>query len=78
MNESIDYWFPIKTAPKDNTKILILEKSGRIQVASWRCADGYIYDWFVCLTGSDSDQYPTIDVVGWLPIPSTRIVGDEK
>lgn len=67
--ESLSAWQPIATAPKDGTLILIRERSGRIQVAKWSCPDGYHPGWYVQLTRSGDDGYPTWDVVQWAPIP---------
>jgi|JI10StandDraft_1071094.scaffolds.fasta_scaffold31507_2 hypothetical protein len=62
-------WQPIETAPKDGALILILERSGRVQVAKWSCPYGDRFDWYVQLTQSGDDGYPTWDVVQWAPIP---------
>lgn len=65
-------WQPIETAPKDGTKIIILENTGRVQVARW-CVPASSYhqaDWYVSLTGSSTDDWPTLTVTHWLPIPN--------
>ena len=62
-------WMTIFTAPKDGTLILIRERCGRVQVAKWSCPDGYHPGWYVQLTRSGDDGYPTWDVVQWAPIP---------
>jgi hypothetical protein len=61
-------WLPIESAPKDGTLILILEGSGRVQLAKW-CCPCNMYDWYVQLTHYVTDSYPTNNVVAWAPLP---------
>lgn len=64
-------WKPIKTAPKDGTLILIRERDGRVQVAKWmRDPWASSASWYVQLTRSGADTYPTMDVIEWHPIPT--------
>ncbi len=62
-------WQPIETAPKDGRLILIAERDGRVQIAKWaREPWGTNSDWYVQLTSSGADTYPTVDVTHWAPL----------
>lgn len=52
-------WLPIETAPKDGTKILVIDKLGVRRVGSWN------YGWF------DSGSYDGffISPIRWQPLP---------
>lgn len=65
-------WQPIETAPKDGTEILIVERNGRRRVAKWLEPWGSKGDWYVQVSTGD-DHYPTIEVIGWQPLPSPPI-----
>lgn len=63
-------WQPIKTAPKDGTKVLAFEQSKYypiFHVASWNKDDHF---WFVARKGEGyEEQIITIHPSHWQPLP---------
>jgi hypothetical protein len=75
--EDVEKWRPMRTAPKDGTKILVLDKSEGVMWVSWEEEQVHYpgckpqLKW--CVPGSHQDEqggaYTAEEPLGWLPLP---------
>ena len=57
-------WQPIETAPKDGTRVLVVER-GTVSIADW--FDGNGWEPGACWWATDSGSLR--DVTHWMPLP---------